>query len=140
MKIKSVDVCKEQAKQFLSLAKQCAENVDTVLAYMYPLSVNITFACELFLKAILLCEKTNENIEIHEVRKLFSFMSSEAQNTIRNKFQGNLNNLLKEINNSFEIWRYAFEQPVGLNVTNIIRFAEILNEYLDEVTGGNLKQ
>ena len=83
MKIKSVDVCKEQAKQFLSLAKQCAENLDAVLSYMYPLSVNITFACELFLKAILLCEKTKENIEIHELRKLFRFMSSEAQNTIK---------------------------------------------------------
>lgn len=140
MKIKSVDVCKEQAKQFLSLAKQCAENLDAVLSYMYPLSVNITFACELFLKAILLCEKTKENIEIHELRKLFRFMSSEAQNTIKNKFQGDLNNLLKEINKSFENWRYAFEQPVGLNVTNTIRFAEILNEYLDEVTRGDLKR
>lgn len=128
------------SKTVLSLAKQCAENLDAVLSYMYPLSVNITFACELFLKAILLCEKTKENIEIHELRKLFRFMSSEAQNTIKNKFQGDLNNLLKEINKSFENWRYAFEQPVGLNVTNTIRFAEILNEYLDEVTRGDLKR
>lgn len=57
MKIKDVEVCKEEAKQFLSLARLCEENVDSFLSYIYPFSVNITFACELFLKAILLNEK-----------------------------------------------------------------------------------
>ena len=128
----SLKVCTEEARQFFALAKQCEETLDGLVIYTYAFSVNITFACELFMKAILIYEETTENIKTHKMKELFKLISAEAQEVIKNKFPGDLDKLLDEIDDSFVKWRYAFENRVSIDVTNTMNFAKVLNEYLAE--------
>lgn len=136
MNKENFEICKEEAKQFLNIAKYTSESIDNIVFYMYPFAVNAMFSCELFLKAILICEQTQENIRTHKIRELFDMLPQNVQTDIKKSYSNNaddLDILIDEISNKFVEWRYAFEKAVSINVDDTMKFAEILSDYAESI-------
>lgn len=134
MDIEMFKICKEEAKQFLQFSKNY--NAEVYLMYMYPITVNLIFSCELSLKGLLIYSETEKNIHTHKLKELYNYLPTNMKNEIKTKYEVggyNLDNLLAEINNQFCEWRYAFEKPVSIPISELICFAEILYDYLEEV-------
>lgn len=129
------EICREEANQFLNLAKKSCTDVNEYMSYMYAVSVNIFFSCELSLKAILIYNQMQENIKTHEIKKLFDLLPENIKDEIRKQYSGKekIDNLLSEINNQFVDWRYAFEKLVSAHIDDTIQFAEILCDYLKNI-------
>lgn len=129
-------VCKMEADAFLQVAKQCAENVDKLLSgLMYPFAVNVSFSCELYLKAIMMQSNNGEFERGHNLQLLFAHLKTAEQDAIvsyyNQKHNKNLSVLLAESPRAFEEWRYAMESKVSINVDGMIDFAESLKQYLE---------
>lgn len=128
------EICKDEANQFLNLAKKGHTDTNEYMLYMYAVTANVSFSCELFLKAILIYNEMQENIKTHEIKKLFNLLPENIKDEIKKQYSGKekLDKLLSEINNQFIDWRYAFEKPVSTYIDDTILFAEILCDYLNE--------
>lgn len=139
MKTGDYKVCIDEATAFLSIAKSCTDDVgEFLLGKMYPFSVNASFACELFIKAIMINRSpTNEFSCGHKLKDLFVELNKNDQIAIESlytaKTKKSLSELLDEFGNAFEDWRYAFENGVSICVTGIIAFAEALQEYVKTI-------
>jgi len=109
--------------------------------YSTPGIVNSAFACEVFIKALLVYHgMTLDQIKPigHRLEKLWnayaikdSQTSSQVQDSIRNYFQSGDNTLfdrkLKEASNAFVDWRYMYEgREVELNLHFLMAFREVL--------------
>ena len=131
------NVCVSEANAFLRVAIYLEESVvDFLCGGMYPFAVNAAFACELFLKAILICNSSNGNIaQGHHLESLFSSLPEAARNQIEGRYTQKCNHdfssLLTEIDNAFVDWRYAYEKGVGINISGILAFANSLKEYVE---------
>lgn len=98
----------------------------------WALSVNACFACELFLKALLLAEQYNfykmkKPEKRHNLNDLFSHLSDEVKDYIRNydkmKPFGRFDMDLKQIGNGFEVIRYMPEcKGMMVNVNFLFNF------------------
>ena len=131
------DVCITEAHAFLQVAESIENNLGQMLSGgMYPFAVNTAFACELYLKAILIHNSTDGTIKKgHELEKLFGALPASTRTQIEATYSQNcttaLNILLSEINTTFIDWRYAFENGVKINITGIMAFATALKAYVD---------
>lgn len=88
--------------------------------YIIPSIVNSVFAIELYLKAILVYNNISYN-KGHYLNYLFQLLPLEIQNSINEEYQNKikkkkglclyntLNEYLKGEYNSFEMWRYPFD-------------------------------
>ena len=109
--------------------------------YSTPGIVNSAFACEVFIKALLVYHgMTLDHIKHigHRLENLWnayaikdSQTSSQVQDSIRNYFQSGDNTLfdrkLKEASNAFVDWRYMYEgREVELNLHFLMAFREVL--------------
>lgn len=136
--------CVKQANGFLETARWCAN--DTVFMpqeMKSPFIVNLSFACECFIKAIMIKE-SNQNMFIsgHDLQHLFCSLSLEAQQKIKKDYEArssndlynnHLDDLLQKIKNSFQEWRYAFEDTdysLKINASNCLNFAACLQDYV----------
>ena len=109
--------------------------------YSTPGIVNSAFACEVFIKALLVYHgMTLDQIKPigHRLENLWnayaikdSQTSSQVQESIRNYYQSEDNTLfdrkLKEASNAFVDWRYMYEgREVELNLHFLMAFREVL--------------
>lgn len=131
-----IKVCITEAHAFLHTAKLLEDELDTMIGGgIYPFAVNATFACELYLKAILMYHSSDGTIaKTHKLDDLFNALSSGAKTQIEVSYSQNctsdLNTLLAEVSTAFVDWRYAFEKGVRINVTGILAFANALKDYV----------
>ena len=113
-----VDVKKisTHGSSFYKAAHRCAEQVQnsdgTFERLLIPENVCLAFSVELNLKALIYSEGHAPN-DTHNLRTLFRSLNGKTQNAIeaiigyeKNLFDGKL----KEIADSFEFWRYVYEQ------------------------------
>lgn len=135
-----LDTCIRQAKQFLSVAKYCGEaNENSPCALIFPLFVNASLSCELFLKAIMILESTDSSFyEGHDLNELFKKISVGAQNKIALNYKNrklyiSLQDLLNKYGDNFVKWRYCFEYGSEGNSLGIIGFSESLEEYIEGI-------
>lgn len=135
-----LDTCIREAKQFLSVAKYCSEqNKGSPCALIFPLFVNASLSCELFLKAIMILESTDSSFYVgHDLNQLFKKISKSAQSKINSNYNNkksyiSLQDLLDKYGNTFIKWRYCFENGSEGNSYGIIYFSESLEEYIEEI-------
>lgn len=130
-------ICVDEAKAFLEAAHWCAENTDRLISgLIYPFAVNIGFACELFLKAIMMHDsKTDEFVRGHDLEQLFNAIDNVHQKAIEKEYAKDGRKPLQEIIHKnaklFEEWRYGFEKGVSVDVTDIETLAETLKAYVE---------
>ena len=135
-------VCVNEADAFLSVAKSCVRSIEDFLGgKMYPFAVNVSFACELYLKALMIRRSSaSEFVRGHDLKSLFESLSPEDRDAIRKMYGKksgvSLDQLLEESGKAFEDWRYALEKAASINVTGILVFANVLQDYVKK-TGEN---
>ena len=128
-------VCIDEATAFLNVAKLCTDDISGfLLGKMYPFVVNVSFSCELFIKAIMIKQSpTQEFSQGHDLGQLFNTLDDKDKAAIRSAYKEKcskpLDELLDESSKAFKDWRYALEKGASICVTGIIAFAEALQEY-----------
>ena len=109
--------------------------------YAVPAIINISFACELYLKAICLIKNIKFG-KIHSLIKLFELLSDEDRQALKEKYNLSKNNtmtfeeVLEIHSKSFETWRYAYEknnQNVVAYIDNLQLATETLRDYLLDI-------
>ena len=104
-----------------------------------PQLANGFFALELYLKSLIKVEQNQLRKLRHSISKMYYLLNSSQQKIIKDRVEtvliGNDENrfekCLKEIDNSFEFWRYIYEKDnlgFGLNYS-----LKVLQEFLGSV-------
>lgn len=132
------DVCLESANQFYSVATWCYDRdaIDFLTNTMYPYAVNISFACELYMKAIMIKRSSlSEFYTGHNLLALFNSLDANDQAVLNNDFSTRypsktLTDFLDENKAVFVDWRYALEKQVSVNTSGFNAFAESLREHI----------
>lgn len=138
--LKSTEDYHKLAKGFFENAKEYHEICEQAMPLLekgsWALIVNACFACELYLKTLLLAEqydfcKMKKPEKYHNLYDLFSHLSDEAKVYIKNyenlrqfsKFELEL----KEIGNGFAVIRYMLEcRGMMVNVNFLFNFLYVL--------------
>lgn len=102
---------------------------------MYPFAVNCAFACELYIKAIMIHGSASDKFEKgHELDVLYNKLSSKDQKSIEALYNAkstkDLKTLLTEDGNTFVEWRYALEKPVEVCTSGLRALMDSLKEYV----------
>lgn len=137
--------CKQEADGFLETAYWCTRDMPMISQQMKsPFVVNLSFACELFLKAIMILEADdNQFMTGHNLENLFFSLKEGTQKEIVMEyskgsegvsFHTDLESFLSLCKNSFMDWRYTFskEESLIINASDFLRFANILKEYVEK--------
>jgi hypothetical protein len=132
-------VCVECANAFYQVAKSASpeKNIaDFLNGMMYPFAVNCAFACELYMKAIMIHGSASDEFDIgHKLDALYNKLSSNEQSSIEALYKAkstkDLKTLLAEDGNTFVEWRYALEKPVEVCISGLRAFMDSLKEYVD---------
>ena len=138
--IGDLKVCIDEANMFYDIARDCY-NMD-IEDYMkkgfYPFVVNVSFACELYMKAFMIIHSVNNEFESgHELGNLFNLLDNDLKEKVKESFEkkygtGSFNQFLNDNNNAFIDWRYALEHSVKTNINQFFSFATILKEFVDK--------
>ncbi|MBQ6419948.1 MAG: hypothetical protein IJK02_02630 [Clostridia bacterium] len=137
------NVCKNAANQFFHVAKWCSDNRDPINFIMntfYPYAVNVAFACELYLKAIMIYRSSqNEFSKGHNLKELFDnlpfFDANQLSQIFAQKYSSKtLEMFLDENKNTFIDWRYALEHEVKAEISAFDVFVSILKEYVEKIS------
>lgn len=105
----------KEAHSFYVFAKCGQENIpeENFVESSIPFIVNMSLACELYLKLILINNgKTIDDVkkQSHNLYDLYSLLTNAQKNDIYNAFKKpmiySIEKELKEINSSFADWRY----------------------------------
>lgn len=121
-----------RACDFLAVASELNVQEDLKLI---PLVVNTAFACELFLKALLMWENKKPK-KVHKIRELFQKLEDETRVAIQREADVlDWNFFLDEVNDAFQEWRYLSErdEALGINVAELIGFAKSLEKVYKKV-------
>jgi len=125
--------CLAAANDFFSFA-HCVERPE--LEFLTPYIVNLSFCCELYLKAI--CMKTNPRANYtheHCIDALLDSLPADVKSQIESAYSKrgiplSLQDFLKQCNSPFVKWRYEFEKEgLTINISALYAFASTLNEY-----------
>ena len=139
------EVCIQEAEGFLETAQWCSRDKVFMSEQMrYPFVVNISFACELYIKAIMIYESKNNSFIVgHNLLELFTNMSPIAQAAIRDAYERkagdslpseSLEQFLGMCKNDFKDWRYAFQKGgLTANASNYLHFVFGLKDYVEEI-------
>jgi hypothetical protein len=135
----------KHACSFVDCATFCErepKNIQTgVMSHMVACIVNSAFACEVFIKALLIYYgNTVDEIHGHELYKLWAKYkeidigcASNVEQTVKNIFNSKNANMfdecLRNISNAFYEWRYIYEKH---GATIHIQFLRIFREALRE--------
>lgn len=131
-------VCIESANQFYSVAEWCfnRDAVDFMTNAMYPFVVNISFACELYIKAIMIKNSSLSEFERgHNLLDLYQALEAKDQAALEHEFTARysakkLKDLLDENKTVFIDWRYALEKTVSADISGLKAFADSLIAYI----------
>lgn len=137
-------VCKESADQFYKVAKWCEDRdaLEFLNETMYPYAVNVSFACELYLKAIMLKRSgIDEFTQGHNLLDLFNSLDVQDKTNLETEFaqkysEKTLIDFLDENKDVFISWRYALEKDVQINYSGFTAFAEVLNRFVEDMKNG----
>ncbi|MBO5067322.1 MAG: hypothetical protein J6C62_02835 [Clostridia bacterium] len=148
---KLYDACRmfKHACSFVDCAIFCErepKNIKTcVMSHMVACIVNSAFACEVFIKGLLVYhDKTVEEIHGHELYKLWNKYkeidkesAAKVEQAVKNVFNSKNDNIfdeqLENISNAFHQWRYIYEkQGVTIHIQFLRIFREILREFCCE--------
>ncbi|MCR1909470.1 hypothetical protein [Flavonifractor plautii] len=118
------------ANLFLKAAERCGSEGDGHDWLAVPEIVNRAFACELFMKCIVLIQETEQPAHTHNLKELFNLLLPNIQSEIR----ANLSSLcedfdlrLAEISDLFEECRYVFEyRSMSLNLPFLRKLTHLL--------------
>ncbi len=132
------DVCLESANQFYTVAKWCYDRnaTDFLTNTMYPYAVNISFACELYMKAIMIKRSSlSEFYTGHDLLALFNSLDANDQMSLDSNFSARyssktLIDFLDENRAVFIDWRYALEKQVSVDISGFNAFAESMREFI----------
>lgn len=108
---------------------------------VYPVVVNYSFSCELYIKALMMYRNGNGTfVKGHHLKELIEkHLNAQDYAAIKNRckavFRTPFDNALQEFNTSFEDWRYGFEKNAVIDIDDLIQFAKVLRAYAHEVTG-----
>lgn len=124
----------QTADSFYKAFERCMEqrvlSEDKFEILVVPGTVNIAFACELYLKAIL--RESGNKTKLHNLEKLYVKLPDEIKNEIEKNFNGD--DFLKELKgicNAFVDWRYVYEkETIEINFAFLYKFAKVLSEML----------
>lgn len=127
-------VCISEANAFLKVAEKLKEDIgDFLTGEMYPCVVNLSFACELYLKAMIFWD-SGTILKKHKLDEVFFILPETIRSQIELSYargnDGDLNKLLQECSNAFIDWRYAYEDRVTINITGLFTFASVLKVYI----------
>ena len=108
--------------------------------WFVPYVVNASFACELYLKALLFNED-NGPTQGHDLSKLYESLSEEVKNKVLKNpcFKGD-NEFLKKLEDAKSLfcdWRYCFEhkKPINVDIIFLENLALVLHDIAEcEVT------
>lgn len=115
--------------------------------YLLPHVVNMSFACEVYMKAIMIhFSETNEFSTGHELQKLFTKLNPGAQKSVREAFEQELTpwskkleSFLEEHNDIFMDFRYPFQdtdkEGLSVHLTDLGTFANCLKRYCHNLIG-----
>ena len=103
--------------------------------------VNSAFACEVFLKTLLVFHGVPvEELKCHDLKRLWEKFKTKDANTalsvelgLREWFKSQNANMfdemLNDISNAFEYWRYIYEKQGGrINLNFLVGFRDLLRE------------
>lgn len=129
-------VCKDSANQFLYVSKWCLQDGRYLTDTFYPFAVNIAFACELYLKAIMIYRSPNDEfIPVHDLLELFEGLSpndvTAVEKLFSNKYKkADIKTFLRENREVFPAWRYAMERGVSIDISGFEAFSQALVEQI----------
>lgn len=117
---------------------------DKQITRIFPFIVNKAFACEVYLKLVLIVDDFDfmkiKRSELHELLKLYENITEKFKEDFFRFFLINygekankefLENEIKNISNVFKKWRYIYEQNGKENIVNN-GFLNIFCDYLDK--------
>lgn len=135
----------KEAHAFYILAKCGQDNIpeENFVESFIPFIVNMSFACELYLKMILINNgKTIDEVkkESHNLYNLYRLLTDEQRNDIYNSFKRpmiySIEKELKEINSAFADWRYLVldkangrQKKMQYKPYFVKEFTQILDEF-----------
>ena len=135
------EICKDSADQFLHVSNWCLENGQYLTDTFYPFAVNIAFACELYLKAIMIYRSpSDEFISGHDLLKLYEGLSPNDATAIERLFsniykKADIKSFLGQNREAFPDWRYAMEKGVSIDITGFEAFSQALVEQIRTMEG-----
>ncbi len=129
-----------EAEAFYETACMCdAEHLklDINSRFLFPFVVNITFACELYLKSIMMSiSEDNEFVKTHDLLILFNNLGDDKiKDMLQKSFEEQGKDLLIFLvhhKNHFIDFRYAFEdndKQLSVFSTDLGNFAKCLRDY-----------
>ena len=102
---------------------------------LYPTIVNISFACELFLKCLLV--KNDILIKKHNLKHLFDKLDDTQKEQIKRRTKATDFNAILEIHSEyFENFRYFYEKSKEVSMVNLsfmFSFANSLKRVIKEI-------
>ena len=129
--------CKSAADSFYRVSKEIGNDDALQILYnLYPYVVNLSFACELYLKAIKFHDDPSlKKVPGHKLNEIFDTLKGDEKRDLTACFESNfstpLNKFLAEDNRDFVVWRYAFEkEEVRANLSGLELFADVLHDYV----------
>lgn len=129
-----------EAEAFYETACMCdAEHLklDMNSSFLFPFVVNLTFACELYLKSIMMSiSENNEFMKTHDLNILFENLGNDKiKDVLQKSFEEKgkkLSDFLEQHKNHFIDFRYAFEEndkKLCVFSTDLGNFANCLRDY-----------
>lgn len=110
--------------------------LDMTSGFLFPFVVNLSLACELYMKSIMIfTSKEDTFLKEHDLKKLFEELNADIQEVLQNNFEENgksLSEFLERHKNLFVDFRYAFEdrdKPLRVFATDLGNFANCLRSY-----------
>ncbi len=127
----------ERAKGYFMISKTVERDYGT--KYLYQYFSIISFACELFMKSLLLRQKFGIK-SMHDLTRLFSLLGEDVRNAIKDKHPcGNIprdqfDKNLKHIGKAFTACRYDYEfMTLAWNGRFLQELVYALNEYCTSI-------
>ena len=132
--------CIMMARGFYKAAGLCSDDFDFMpVDLQAPCVVNLIFACELGLKAILIHEHGRSG-KTHKLWDLYCCLSEKAQKKLKNIYSGRsarytIEEALKQNNDTFCEWRYSFERTEELSIliTDVLILWHSIDEYISDL-------
>lgn len=111
--------------------------------YTSPIVINSAFACEVFMKAMLL-HYGEKKPKTHKLRDLYDALPDKVMEWVKSVTSMNCRSLwvdsfgfeiLDQVSNAFEEWRYSYEHDWGKSATMCIDTG-FLNQFRDALREG----